>query len=251
MSSTGTLTSPLGFAGGYTDAETGFEYLVNRYYDPASDQFLSVDPLEASTRAPYYYAGDNAVNYNDPSGAATEGKCGSASILAAVFGVHAGGGQQLCIVHTTNGTDEWGITETSITSIQHGLSADFGISVEYQISSATHLEDLKGSFSEYTGAVPVKAIYGADVTVFWGSARDSSQVVGADLGASVGAGAGAVEATTWTSLQEAHSWYTKLGLMALWTAIVAPSVPSVSVSQIRSVVSRILGNDTPAICKGT
>ncbi len=40
--STGRL-SPLGFAGEYTDAETGFQYLRARYYDPVTGQFLSRD----------------------------------------------------------------------------------------------------------------------------------------------------------------------------------------------------------------
>ena len=39
------LTTPLGYAGAYTDAETGYLYLIGRYYDPATAQFLTVDPL--------------------------------------------------------------------------------------------------------------------------------------------------------------------------------------------------------------
>jgi RHS repeat-associated protein len=109
MSSTGTLTSPLGFAGGYTDAETGFEYLVNRYYDPASDQFLSVDPLEASTQAPYYYANDNPTNAKDPSGKATLGVCGAVS---AIFGI--GGSVGDCLTRTVDasGEDDIGLVST-------------------------------------------------------------------------------------------------------------------------------------------
>ena len=36
--STGSVTTPLGYAGEYTDAETGFIYLRARYYDPATGQ---------------------------------------------------------------------------------------------------------------------------------------------------------------------------------------------------------------------
>jgi uncharacterized protein RhaS with RHS repeats len=39
--STGTTITPLGFAGQYTDPETGFQYLRARYYDPATAQFVS------------------------------------------------------------------------------------------------------------------------------------------------------------------------------------------------------------------
>ena len=51
--STGTATTPLRFAGEYTDTETGFVYLRARYYDPATGQFISRDPLTAITGSPY------------------------------------------------------------------------------------------------------------------------------------------------------------------------------------------------------
>jgi RHS repeat-associated protein len=60
-------TSPFGFQGGYTDA-SGLVFLVDRYYDPATDQFLSVDPLVAETGQPYAFGGDNPVNEVDPTG---------------------------------------------------------------------------------------------------------------------------------------------------------------------------------------
>ncbi len=42
--------------------------LINRYYDPSTAQFLSIDPLVAETGQPYQYAGDDPVNGSDPSG---------------------------------------------------------------------------------------------------------------------------------------------------------------------------------------
>lgn len=66
--STGTVTTPLGYDAQYTSTDTGLIYLRNRVYDPTTAQFLSVDPLEAITGAPYNYAGDNPVNDIDPSG---------------------------------------------------------------------------------------------------------------------------------------------------------------------------------------
>jgi RHS repeat-associated protein len=41
---------------------------VNRYYDPGTGQFLSVDPLVNLTEQPYQYAGDDPVNNTDPTG---------------------------------------------------------------------------------------------------------------------------------------------------------------------------------------
>jgi RHS repeat-associated protein len=59
--------TPFGFAGGYTDP-TGLIYLIGRYYDPQSGQFLSVDPLVDETGEPYSYTGGDPVNETDPSG---------------------------------------------------------------------------------------------------------------------------------------------------------------------------------------
>jgi RHS repeat-associated protein len=58
----GTATTPLGYDGQYTNSDTGLIYLRAREYDPATAQFLSVDPAVPLTRAPYNYAGDNPVN---------------------------------------------------------------------------------------------------------------------------------------------------------------------------------------------
>lgn len=41
---------------------------VNRYYDPATGQFLSVDPDVAETGQPYAYTNDDPVNETDPLG---------------------------------------------------------------------------------------------------------------------------------------------------------------------------------------
>jgi RHS repeat-associated protein len=46
----------------------GSIYLIGRYYDPATGQFLSVDPMVEQTLEAFGYAGDNPVNENDPNG---------------------------------------------------------------------------------------------------------------------------------------------------------------------------------------
>jgi RHS repeat-associated protein len=65
---TGTATTPLGFDGQYTSSDTGLIYLRARSYDPATAQFMSVDPMLPVTEAPYFYANDNPLNWTDPSG---------------------------------------------------------------------------------------------------------------------------------------------------------------------------------------
>jgi RHS repeat-associated protein len=68
-------STSFGFGGGYTDA-TGLIYLVNRYYDPITAQFMSIDPLYQQTQLAYEYAEDNPINEADPSGEATALACG-------------------------------------------------------------------------------------------------------------------------------------------------------------------------------
>jgi RHS repeat-associated protein len=64
----GAATTPLGYAGQYTDSETGFQYLRARYYDPNTDQFLTVDPKDMTTQERYAYVQDDPANYTDPNG---------------------------------------------------------------------------------------------------------------------------------------------------------------------------------------
>jgi hypothetical protein len=44
------------------------ERRVDRYYDPSTDQFLSVDPDVAETGQPYAFTGDDPLNETDPLG---------------------------------------------------------------------------------------------------------------------------------------------------------------------------------------
>jgi RHS repeat-associated protein len=69
---TGTATAALGYAGQYTPGQSGLIYLRARYYDPATAQFLTLDPQVAATRAPYIYGNDNPVNRRDLTGGASE-----------------------------------------------------------------------------------------------------------------------------------------------------------------------------------
>jgi RHS repeat-associated protein len=65
---TGTATSPLQYAGQYLDTETGLYYLRARYYDPATAQFLTMDPAVELTQSAYGYVSSNPLNSTDPSG---------------------------------------------------------------------------------------------------------------------------------------------------------------------------------------
>ena len=69
----GVLPAPFGFAGEWTDAATGLQYLRARWYDPATGRFTQVDPFPGllslpTTQHPYAYALNNPLRYTDPSG---------------------------------------------------------------------------------------------------------------------------------------------------------------------------------------
>ena len=67
-SHTGSATANLQYDGQYTDAESGYQYLRARYYDPATAQFVSSDPLSGLTRSTYQYVANDPLNRADPSG---------------------------------------------------------------------------------------------------------------------------------------------------------------------------------------
>lgn len=68
LSHTGTIGSALGFTGNWTDPDTGLVHLRARDYDPATGQFLKVDPALEDTRQPYTYAANNPLQLTDHLG---------------------------------------------------------------------------------------------------------------------------------------------------------------------------------------
>jgi hypothetical protein len=53
------------------------ERRVGRYYDPSTDQFISVDPDVAETGQPYAFTGDDPLNGTDPLGLYVSGGGGT------------------------------------------------------------------------------------------------------------------------------------------------------------------------------
>jgi RHS repeat-associated protein len=88
-SHSGTASTNLQFDGQYTDAETGFQYLRARYYDPSTGQFLSRDPLFEMTRTPFSFGLNDPIDLMDPTGlwcihTNTDGTCWGHSVFHAV-----------------------------------------------------------------------------------------------------------------------------------------------------------------------
>jgi RHS repeat-associated protein len=93
----GQSDQPFGFTGEQRDAESGFIYLRARMYDPTTGRLISRDPLgglasRSQSQNRYAYAGNNPVNFRDPSGhALTAGEEGGACVDPACVDNSAGG----------------------------------------------------------------------------------------------------------------------------------------------------------------
>ena len=74
-SHTGTATSPIGYAGGVETATTGLVNFEHRWLTTGTASWLTVDPMVATTTAPYAYSTDDPVNASDPTGLCTLTSC--------------------------------------------------------------------------------------------------------------------------------------------------------------------------------
>jgi RHS repeat-associated protein len=171
VSSVNGVTSNLGWQGQWTDPESGLVYMRERWYDPITGQFVSVDPLVAVTGQPYEYAGDDSVNASDPSGLITVGFCtvvGASLLGPSGFGsgcltrTVSGGKHQIGVVGTIGGGGA-----QSISVFAQGSE---------EVTNATSLDQLRGPFAYFL--VNVGDLYGGSVIVFIGKGN----IFGVDVG---------------------------------------------------------------------
>lgn len=71
ISATGTLSSPIAFAGAYLDGSTSLYYLIHRNYDSSTGRFLTIDPAVNWSLTAYGYAAGDPLNETDPLGLIT------------------------------------------------------------------------------------------------------------------------------------------------------------------------------------
>lgn len=67
-----------GYTGHMNDPETGLVYMQQRYYDPATGRFLSIDPVLPNDNGRsfnrYWYANNNPYRFTDPDGRQSVGE---------------------------------------------------------------------------------------------------------------------------------------------------------------------------------
>ena len=151
---TGT-TSAFGYAGQYTDTESGLQWLRARYYDPATAQFLTADPLAALTGARYGYAGGNPITVSDPLGLLGIGFCVNG--IAAFVGMLS---VSVCIVDVEG--------KPALTGTVMGGVGSPNLSLGYgpMITNASEPDDLSKGFTDVGASVGVGGGLGDDYA--WG-----------------------------------------------------------------------------------
>jgi RHS repeat-associated protein len=187
--STGTVTTPLGYDGQYTSSDTGLIYLRARVYDPATAQFLSVDPLVWATREPYAYAGDNPLTFGDPNGLAFH-ICVGGTVSLGFFTVEA----NACYVNTPGGEG---------LAVSGGVSRGPGLGVNVHAgaggSNAQTPEEYGGPFATAGGSA--QAGFGGYAGGFFGQGGSCNTVVaGGTAGISAGLGAEAGVGSSYTEV---------------------------------------------------
>jgi uncharacterized protein RhaS with RHS repeats len=121
--------------------------VVNRYYDPSTDQFLSVDPMVDQTGQPYVFVNDNPLNSTDPLG--LKGSPGTAC---------ASSNQKTC-------QKEEIAVLSALKKIKGGsltvIISAAGTSIVLVASGAAVLAAIAAAPEEAAGAVSVAAYFGA------------------------------------------------------------------------------------------
>jgi RHS repeat-associated protein len=137
-------STPFGYAGGYTDPD-GLIYLLDRYYNPVTGQFTSVDPDLGQTLQPYEYADGNPVTNVDPTGddASSYPSCHGQTCLPITGGWCANTSQRTwCMSEWLQKTDDFGDVTDSI-------------QVQYRIDPHWTFTDIKffASYIQSSGAI--------------------------------------------------------------------------------------------------
>jgi RHS repeat-associated protein len=186
---TGTGTTPLGYDAQYTSTDTGLIYMRARTYDPTTAQFLSVDPLVWSTRAPYTYAGDDPLNRVDPTGLAFQ-VCVGGTVSLGFVSLEG----NVCYVNTPGGE---GVAVSGGSSRGPGFGAN--VHAGAGGSNAHTPSEYGGPFGNVGGSA--EAPFGGYASAFFGPGGSCNAVVaGGTAGVTAGFGAEAGAGPSYTEV---------------------------------------------------
>ena len=114
------LKTPFGFTGQVHDAQTGLSYHAARWYDPGTGRFTSEDPIGEGTNH-YRYAGNDPVNFYDPTGLSQAG-----NPVNALAGRNASAGRNIIPVGNFNNTNSFAGPSTNLRDFAFGSSYNVG-----------------------------------------------------------------------------------------------------------------------------
>jgi RHS repeat-associated protein len=148
---TSAITLNIGFPGQYYDAESGFFYNLNRYYDPTLGRYVHSDPigLQGGMNT-YAYVGGNPVSGVDPTG---EGGLYLGGAGQASGPGLTGGGNAILAAGNNNGYVEL----TGYASANYG-NYSFGFSAGKGITGGFYLGDTSDFLNGYS--VNVDSMFG-------------------------------------------------------------------------------------------
>ena len=98
-----------------------FKGVVHRYYDPTTQQFLSVDPMLDDTETPYAFVDGDPVNAIDPNGL----DCGIFSFACSAYDATAGAVKKAAKVV---GKAEYTVEQAALPVVSEALSAASAVS---------------------------------------------------------------------------------------------------------------------------
>ena len=164
---TGTATTALGYAGQYTLAPSGLQYLRARFYDPGTAQFMTRDPIESITRSPYGYAKQNPVGRIDPSGL-----CGVSSVGDFLESINPIS-EENCAYEAASSASA-AVSNISLPSIREAAEAEVGFFDGATVGLTKYAREIFGigngglalCGSVYDDAGTVGAIFGGLVAVY-------------------------------------------------------------------------------------
>ncbi len=128
VSTSGSLTSPFGFAGLYTDSESNYLVAAHRYYSLSTSTWISTDPLVTTTLHPTQYVNGNPINATDLTGMACFGPSGFNPF-------DCGPNQNICLRAFWGGSNGNGGCETTLTTSQGVTSVGVALGVGATILS--------------------------------------------------------------------------------------------------------------------
>jgi RHS repeat-associated protein len=134
-----TADTPFGYAGAYT-VSTGLLYLINRYYDPTTGQFVSVDPDVSQTGQPYAYTDDDPVNSSDPLGLCDPSSCGNQSAQTQINEAYADMSQEVVLSYDLDFCEETLGAEVNDEYITSQLTKSPGLFERYTNLSREYVE---------------------------------------------------------------------------------------------------------------